>query len=126
MITSWAFIEGQSACLVLAVAIAAAAVFTSGCSNMNMMSAPSKYAWNGAAIQGKVHGGQSPIKGSTIGLFVAGSSGLWIFRGSQSAIDYGDVASGSFSISNDYPCTAPIQLVYLTLSGGDPGRGVQQ
>jgi hypothetical protein len=64
---------------VLAVAIAAAVVFTSGCSNMNLTSVD-KTPLTGAAIEGKVHGGQFPVSGSTIGLFVAGSTGSMALR----------------------------------------------
>ncbi len=122
MITSRASLKA-SLPVSLAVAIAAAVVFTSGCSNMNMMSAPSNTPVMGATIQGKVHGGQSPIKGSTIGLFVAGSSGYGSSGGANllsTPVTSGP--DGSFSISNDYPCTAG-QLVYLTATGGDPGVG---
>jgi hypothetical protein len=106
---------------VLAVAVASAVMFTSGCSMSNMTSA-NPAPLTGAAIQGKVHGGQFPVSGATIGLFVAGSTGYGSSGGSllTSAVTTG--TDGSFSITGDYTCPAN-SLVYLTASGGNPGLG---
>jgi hypothetical protein len=107
---------------VLAVAISAAAVFISGCSNMyspGMDTTPT----TGAAIQGKVHGGQSAISGSTVGLFVAGSTGYGSAGASLLTTPVTSAADGTFSITGDYTCPTPSSLVYITATGGDPGVG---
>src|SRR5271170_7987681 len=107
---------------VLAVAVASAVVFTSGCSMTNLTSVDHS-PLTGAAIQGKVHGGQFPISGSTIGLYVAGSTGYGSSGGNSlltTTVMSG--ADGSFSITGDYTCPAN-SLVYITASGGNPGLG---
>jgi hypothetical protein len=80
---------------VLAVAITSAVIFTSGCSNMNLTSVD-KTPLTGAAIQGKVHGGQFPVSGSTIGLFVAGSTGYGSSGGNLLTTAVTTGADGSF------------------------------
>jgi len=77
----------------------------------------------GAAIQGMVKGGQFPISGSTIGLWVAGSSGYGSSGGNNLLMTPVTTATdGSFTISN-YTCPSASSLVYLTASGGNPGLG---
>ncbi len=107
---------------VLAIAVTAVAISISGCANMNSTNMDNTLT-TGAAIQGKVHGGQSPISGSTIGLFVAGSSGYGSSGASLLTATVTSGADGSFSITGDYTCPTPNSLVYLTASGGNPGVG---
>jgi hypothetical protein len=107
---------------VLAVAVASAVVFTSGCSMTNLTSMDHT-PLSGAAIQGKVHGGQFPVVGATIGLYVAGSSGYGSSGGNLLTTAVTTAADGSFSITGDYTCPTGSSLVYLMATGGNPGVG---
>lgn len=78
---------------------------------------------SGAAIQGKVHGGQFPISGATMGLYLAGSSGYGSSGGNLLTTTVTTAADGSFNITGDYTCPTASSLVYLTASGGNPGVG---
>src|ERR1700733_13208396 len=107
---------------VLAVAVASAVVFTSGCSMTNVTSVDHT-PLSGPAIQGKVHGGQFPVVGATIGLYVAGSSGYGPSGGNLLTTAVTTAADGSFSITGDYTCPNASSLVYLMATGGNPGVG---
>ena len=107
---------------VLAVAVASVVVFTSGCSMTNLTSVDNT-PLTGAAIQGKVHGGQFPVGGATIGLYVAGSTGYGTSGGNLLTTTVTTAADGSFNITGDYKCPTSSSLVYLSASGGNPGVG---
>ncbi len=89
----------------------------------------------GAALQGRVHGGQSPIAGAQIYLLAAGTSGYGgastslINRGSSGTTAIGQYvvtdAQGMFTITGDYTCT-PNSQVYILALGGNPGLGEGQ
>ena len=108
---------------ILVVAVAAAAGFMSGCSGMYSTGSAVTSPVTGSAVQGRVHGGQFPVSGATIGLWAAGSTGYGSAATNllTSAVTSG--ADGSFSLSSDYTCPAPNSLVYITASGGNPGLG---
>jgi hypothetical protein len=108
---------------VLAVAVTAAVGFTSGCANLATTSMDNT-PMPGAAIQGKVKGGQFPVSGGTIGLFVAGSTGYGSSGGANLlTTTVTTAADGSFSFPHTYTCPSPSSLLYLTASGGNPGLG---
>ena len=107
---------------VVVVAVASVVVFTSGCSMTNLTSVD-RISPTGAAVQGKVHGGQFPVGGSTIGLWVAGSTGYGSAGTNLLTSTVTTQADGSFSITGDYTCPTPSSLAYITASGGDPGVG---
>src|ERR1700679_973415 len=103
------------------VAITAAVGFTSGCANMNPTSVDNT-SMGGAAIQGRVHGGQFPVSGSTLGLYVAGSTGYGSSGGANLLkTPVMSAADGTFSITGDYTCPTANSLVYITATGGNPG-----
>jgi hypothetical protein len=109
---------------VLAVAVSAAVGFTSGCANMATTSLADNTPVTGAAIKGKVKGGQFPVSGGTIGLFVAGSTGYGSSGGANLlTTTVTTAADGSFSFPNTFVCPSQNSLVYLTASGGNPGLG---
>lgn len=78
-------------------------------------------------MRGSVIGGQQPISGATIKLYVAGSTGY----GSAATYATGNDllgsntvttnSSGGFGISGDYTCPTAGSLVYIVASGGNPG-----
>ena len=74
----------------------------------------------GPMLSGVVHGGQSPLAGSTVTLYVAGAGGS-----ATTVASARTDGSGAFSIAAD--CTAapltPTALVYVTARGGDAGAG---
>ncbi|SNS30377.1 hypothetical protein SAMN05421770_101414 [Granulicella rosea] len=94
----------------------------------------------GAAIQGRVHGGQQPIAGAQIYLFAANTTGYGaasvslLKSAANTHLDTSGGATngdyyvttgndGSFSIAGDYTCTPGAQI-YLYSLGGNPGSGV--
>ena len=87
----------------------------------------------GAAIQGKVHGGQQPIIGAHVYLFAAnitayGASSISLLNANTTGLSDSVGAyvltssAGAFTITGDYTCTAG-QQVYLYALGGNPGSG---
>ena len=83
-----------------------------------------------ASITGKVHGGNQPVVGAKIQLYVAG-----VTAPAGSLTGYGAGATplgpstttdstGSFSITGTYTCPATTQQAYLVATGGDSGSGV--
>ncbi len=80
----------------------------------------------GAAITGKVHGGQQPVSGSKVYLYAAGTGG---YASAPSSLLTGagyvtTGSDGSFNITtSDYTCpSAPGDQVYLLAFGGNPGN----
>jgi len=93
----------------------------------------------GLTIQGKVQGGQQPIVGSHVYLLAANTTGYGnasvslLTSGTGRTLDTSggptngfyyvtSDASGNFSITGDYTCTATTQ-VYAYALGGNPGAG---
>ncbi len=131
---------------VLLTAVAGLAL--SGCSSSSVTSAAGTMAVTGSALHGRVYGGQQPVTGSSLQLYAAGIAGYGVgYNSGNSALIptgsyylggapncvpsssqtcYPNVVSdgsGTFSISNDYPCPTPTTPVYLVATGGSPGPG---
>ncbi len=81
-----------------------------------------------AVLQGRVHGGQSPVSGAVIQLWQVGSggngtaasaliSGAALTTSGEALTD----ANGNFNITSQYSCPSSTTLVYLTATGGNPG-----
>src|SRR5580698_1982692 len=74
-------------------------------------------------IQGHVFGGQQPVTGASIFLYVAGTGG----NGSaatpilQGAVTTG--AGGTFSIGTNYSCPSGTDQTYIVAVNGNPGLG---
>jgi DNA-binding beta-propeller fold protein YncE len=89
----------------------------------------------GAAIQGKVHGGQTVISGASIYLYAANNSGYGNASVSLLTSATGNPADGngnyyvttgsdgSFGITGDYTCPSTTSQLYLYATGGNPGSG---
>ena len=79
----------------------------------------------GAALHGRVHGGQQPIVGASVYLYAANTTGYG--NASVSLLKSpGYVTTdgnGDFSITNDYTCPSASTQVYLYSIGGNPGGG---
>ncbi len=89
----------------------------------------------GAALQGRVQGGQQPVIGAQVYLFAANTTGygapsvsLLAPTGLNTHLDTAGNyyvltdTTGSFSITGDYTCSPGAQ-VYLYALGGNPGSG---
>ena len=71
-------------------------------------------------IRGEVHGGQQPVGGSSIKVYVAGNGGNGSAALPILTKTVTSQTDGSFDISDDYTCATGEQ-VYLVASGGNPG-----
>jgi streptogramin lyase len=95
-------------------------------------------------MQGMVHGGQQPVSGATVQLYVAGTGGNgtaatpliptvtngYYLGGapgcvaSSTQVCYSNVlsdANGNFTIAGDFTCPSNTSQVYLVATGGNPG-----
>jgi hypothetical protein len=87
----------------------------------------------GAALSGRVHGGQQPISGASVYLYAVGTAGygdasVSLLTSGNGAIEDGSgnyyVATGSggsFTITGDYTCPSATAQVYLYSVGGTVG-----
>jgi hypothetical protein len=74
-------------------------------------------------LKGSAHGGQQPISGATINLYIASTNAYQDNLTSILAAPVYSNQNGNFTIDGDYTCNAG-DLVYITAIGGDPGGGV--
>ena len=89
----------------------------------------------GAAMQGKVHGGQQAVVGAHVHLMAAGTSGTGgastslLTLNTAGSDSYGGYvttdSNGFFTITADYACT-PGQQAYVLATGGNPGLSAGQ
>jgi hypothetical protein len=116
--------------LSLVVSALVASTFVAGCGAGNQAAPGSA---DGAAVQGRVLGGQQPISGARVYLMAANTTGYGnasVSLLSGSITGYTDSigaytttnATGGFSITGDYTCTST-QQIYLLAVGGDAGSG---
>ena len=77
------------------------------------------------ALTGMVHGGQQPVAGSTVNLYVSGTSGYG--AGAKSLLDSSagvtTDSKGRFSIANDFTCPSADAQIYVIAKGGNTGSG---
>jgi hypothetical protein len=105
------------------------ALMFSGCMAAPVMTTANTTPTNqvpGAAIRGRVHGGQQPIAGAQVYLYAVDTTGYG--KASDSLLNApGYVTTdsgGNFSITGDYTCPSANSQVYLYAIGGDPTPGV--
>jgi hypothetical protein len=94
----------------------------SGCamSARDVVSAPATVQ---AMLQGRVHGGQQPVTGSTIQLYKANLTTAYSYSGGSTPLIASTIttdSTGSFTITGAYTCQ-PGDLLYITATGGNPG-----
>jgi hypothetical protein len=110
-----------------AIVLVSCAVVLSGCSSKPVMTTNSTQTnqVQGAALYGRVHGGQNPISGASVYLYAADATGYG--KSSDSLLKSpGYVmtdSNGNFSITSDYTCPNANTQVYLYAVGGNPGAG---
>ena len=78
-------------------------------------------AVQGQPFSGNVRGGDQPVSFSTIQFFAAGSGGYGSAATSLLTVPVMTDANGNFSITGDYTCPSASALVYLVVTGGNPG-----
>lgn len=71
------------------------------------------------SIQGRVHGGQQPVSGSTIQLYTVGTSADYSNARALLTSTVRTGTDGSFSITGLYSCSSATQ-VYIIATGGSP------
>lgn len=78
------------------------------------------------ALTGMVHGGQQPVAGSTVNLYVAGTSGYGAGAKSllDSSVGVNTDSNGRFSIPNNFTCPSGDAQIYVIAKGGNTGSGV--
>ena len=103
-------------------------VVLSGCTGMPVTTSTTSTQTSevqGAALHGRVHGGQNPIVGANLYLYAADATGYG--KASDSLLNSpGYVttdSNGNFSITSDYTCPSATTQVYLYSVGGNPGAG---
>lgn len=74
-------------------------------------------------VNGRVHGGQQPVVGAKIQLYVAGSAGNGSASSPLLTTSVVSGADGGFSITGDYSCPSAKSQVYLVATQGNPGLG---
>ena len=108
-----------SSCLRAVSAAAFLPLLVAGCSLSPVSGAPgSSTAFH---FNGKIHGGQQAVSGSTIQLFAANSTTNAGASTSMLTNPVTSASDGSFSITGDYTCPSSNPLVYIVARGGNPG-----
>jgi len=105
--------------LLSALLLSTASLFVTGC-GMGTTAAPDPVQ---LTVNGQVHGGQQPVVGAHIELYVAGSAGNGSASSSLLTTPVTSDSNGTFSITGDYSCPSSTAQVYLVATGGNPGLG---
>src|ERR1700751_6347093 len=111
--------SGSSFGILCALLLGSFCLLLTGC-GMGTIAAPDPVP---LTVNGRVHGGQQPVAGAHIQLYVAGNAG----NGSASSPLLNTTVSsgsdGTFSITGDYSCPSATAQVYLVATQGNPGVG---
>jgi len=75
----------------------------------------------GAAIHGRVHGGNNPITGASVYLYAVSTSGYGVASTPLLTNPVTTDSNGNFSITGDYMCPSATSQVYIYTNGGNPG-----
>ncbi len=75
-----------------------------------------------SALKGSVHGGQQPVQGAEVELYVAGAAKYGAGAKTLTPAATTD-ANGDFVLTGGYTCPSSKSLTYLVATGGDPGVG---
>ena len=120
-----------------AIAMVSCALALAGCGGTPVMTSTERQpaGVQGAAIHGRVHGGQQPIVGASVYLYAAATNGygqpsksLLTSAGNTTKDGNGNYyvttdSNGNFSITGDYTCPSTTSQVYLYSVGGNAGAG---
>ena len=124
-----------------AVVLFSGVVALAGCAGMPGSNSSLTNSPQGAAISGKVHGGQNPIKGAHVYLMAVNTTGyggpgiaasstnksasVLTSGAGQDSLGYYVTtdSNGDFNITGDYTCPTTWAHTYLYAVGGDSGSG---
>lgn len=95
--------------------------FLSGCGANNNVAGSAAGQTIPNTKQGKVHGGQQPVAGSTLQLYAVGTTRDGSAATPLLTQPVTSDANGNFTISGDYTCPSSTALVYVVATGGNPG-----
>ena len=125
----------------LAVVLFSGILALAGCARLPNSNASSMNSQQGAAISGRVHGGQNPISGAHVYLMAVNTTGyggpgiaassanmsasLLTGGAGQDGLGYYVTtdSNGNFNITGDYTCPSIWANPYLYAVGGDSGSG---
>ena len=126
------------------VAVASCALLLSGCAGVPVANTIGNTSVQGAALQGRVHGGQQAIVGASVYLYAANTTGYagpgiaassinasvsLLTSASNTTKDLSGNyyvttdSNGDFTITGDYTCPSASSQVYIYSVGGNPGAG---
>jgi hypothetical protein len=102
-----------------------ALLLISGCgANSSLNSGTHPVTPASAKLSGKLRGGQQPVQGAEVQVYVVGSTGYG--TGAQSLASTTTDQNGNFTfLTGSYTCPTGSSLIYLVATGGDPGTGVE-
>jgi len=115
------------------VAVASCALLLSGCAGVPVANTIENTSVQGAALQGRVHGGQQPISGAHVYLYAINNTGYGspslslLTSATGNPPDGNDNyyvttdSGGNFTITGDYNCFSATPLTYVYAVGGNPG-----
>ena len=104
-------------------ACAAAVAALAGCST-SVVGTSSPVNRPATTMRGVIHGGQQPVAGAAVQLYVANATGG--YGSSSSPLLASPVltsSSGNFTINGPINCPSPNSLAYIVATGGNPGLG---
>ena len=121
--------------LFCAVILSSSIALLTGCSGVPVSNTITTNSAQGAAIQGQVHGGETPLSNAHVYLYAASAGGYGSASESLLTAATGNPADGnnnyyvitgsdgSFGITGDYTCPSTASQLYLYSVGGNPGGG---
>lgn len=116
-----------------AIVLSSCALLLCGCSGVPVANTIENTSVQGAALQGRVHGGEQPISGAHVYLYAINNTGYGSASLSLLTSATGNLpdrngnyyvttdSGGNFTITGDYNCPSATPLTYVYAVGGNPG-----
>ncbi len=117
-------LKHRAAWSLLGLGMSAACIVTTGCGMNTTAALNAPVVTPGVALKGSVHGGQQPVSGSSIQLYVASTAGYAAPASALLTVPVSTDGGGGFNITGDYTCPSSASQVYIVASGGNSGGGV--
>lgn len=111
------------------------ALLLSGCAGMPVANTIENTSVQGAALQGRVHGGQNPIAGAHVYLYASNTAGygkvsISVLTSASGTTQDGSGnyyvttdSNGMWTITGNYTCPNSYTTTYIFAVGGNPGAG---
>jgi hypothetical protein len=118
---STAFSAAATLSATAAFSVTAASLFLAGCGNVATTTTPGLVT-AARQVGGNVHGGQQPVSGATLQLWVVGATkdGDVSTPLLSTTVPVTTDANGNFTLPA-FTCPSPSSLIYMTATGGNPG-----